>query len=203
MLLWLVPLALVALYLRFPFFLQDVRHIYSRLTARRKVTKYVKTNYTVLDRFADLVQSQPNKPLLLFRDETFTYRDADELSNQTGRVLLQGGRLRQGDTVALFVVNEPMFMWLWLGLVKVGCSAAFLNSNIRSRSLLHSFTLSGASTLLVSAGELCRTGPGVQTFKVSEEVCNHLTSKNKSVLLMIYFCFSLSFSKFTYSNLWN
>ncbi|XP_073329010.1 long-chain fatty acid transport protein 2-like [Pagrus major] len=154
MLVWIVFAAVLflALFSRFPYFFQDVQHALKKLKSSRLILKYIQTNYFMLDRFSELVKLQPHKPLLLFKDETFTYRQADELSNKAARVFLQSG-LKQGDTAALFLGNEPMFLWLWLGLGKIGCSAAFLNYNIRSRSLLHSFACSGAKAL-VAAEEL-------------------------------------------------
>ncbi|KAK9516538.1 hypothetical protein VZT92_024461 [Zoarces viviparus] len=155
MIFWVVFAA--GLFLAFLFrhlhFLQDARYVWAILKTRDRVMKCMQTNYSLLDRFLDLVTAQPLKPLVLFKDEAFTYRDADELSNKAARVLLQSGVIKQGDTVALFLRNEPMFLWLWLGLSKIGCSAAFLNYNIRSKSLLHCFKCSGATTL-VAAEEL-------------------------------------------------
>lgn len=156
MFVWIVFAAVLFLSLAFlfhhPYFFQDVHHVLFKLKLRRLVRKYYQTNYTILDRFFDVVKAQPDKPFILFRDETFTYRDADELSNKAARVLLHTGLVKQGDTVALFLGNEPMFLWLWLGLVKLGCSAAFLNYNIRSKSLLHCFNCSGARTLIAAEG---------------------------------------------------
>ncbi|XP_061630750.1 long-chain fatty acid transport protein 2-like isoform X2 [Phyllopteryx taeniolatus] len=129
---------------------EDVKYIVTLLRIRRKVFRYIQSNYTILEHFLETAKRQPHKPLLLFKDETFTYQDADRLSNQAARVLLQSGLVKQGDTVTLFVANEPMFAWLWLALFKLGCSAALLNSNIRSKSLLHCFKCSGAQVLLVA-----------------------------------------------------
>lgn len=154
MLVWIVFAAvlLLALLFRHPHFLQDVRYVLYRLQTRRLVLGYYQTNYSILDRFLDTVKAQPHKPILLYEDETFTYQDADELSNKAARVFLQSG-LKEGDTVALLLGNEPMFVWLWLGLAKIGCSAAPLNYNIRSRSLLHCFSCSGATTLVAAEGK--------------------------------------------------
>ncbi|XP_054632820.1 long-chain fatty acid transport protein 2-like isoform X2 [Dunckerocampus dactyliophorus] len=107
-------------------------------------------NYTILDHFLEAAETQPHKPLLLFKDDIFTYQDADRLSSKAARALLHSGLVRQGDTVALFMGNKPMFVWIWLALFKLGCSAALLNSNIRSKSLLHCFKCSGAKVLLVA-----------------------------------------------------
>lgn len=160
MLVWVAFAALLflALLYRNPHFFQDVQHVRQKLKVRRRVLKYNETNYLILDRFLELVKAKPNKPFLRYKDETFTYQDADELSNKAARVFLQSGRVNQGDTVALFLGNEPMFLWLWLGLVKIGCSAAFLNCNIRSKSLLHCFSRCGANTLVAAEGKAGNQG---------------------------------------------
>ncbi|XP_077372302.1 long-chain fatty acid transport protein 2-like [Festucalex cinctus] len=153
MLLWLilaVAVFAVCILSRFPYLYHDVKFIVKNLRIRRKVFHYIDTNYTIVDHFMETAKRQPHKPLLLFKDETFTYQDADRLSTQAARLLLQSGLVKPGDTVTLFVANEPMFVWLWLALLKLGCSAALLNSNIRSKSLLHCFKCSGAQVLLVS-----------------------------------------------------
>lgn len=157
MLVWMIVFAaalFIALLFRHPYFFQDVQHVRKKLKTRRRVLKYGQTNYFVLDRFLDVVKAQPHKPFVLFKDETYTYRDADELSSKAARVLLQSGRVKQGDAVALFLGNEPTFLWLWLGLVKIGCSAAFINCNIRSKSLLHCFSRCGAKALVASEGKV-------------------------------------------------
>ncbi|KAK2842416.1 hypothetical protein Q5P01_012616 [Channa striata] len=153
MLPWLLlpAVILLALLFFFPYLLQDVRFVLFKLYLTRRLLKYMQNSYTILDRFSDVVRTQPNKPFVHFHDETFTYKDADELSNRAARVFLQNRTGTRGDTVALFVRNEPTFLWLWLGLVKIGCSVAFLNYNIRSKSLLHCFKCSGAKTLVAGA----------------------------------------------------
>ncbi|XP_051917389.1 long-chain fatty acid transport protein 2-like [Hippocampus zosterae] len=151
MILWVILAAFtICLFFRFPYLYQDVKYIVTILRIRRRVSRYIQNNYTIVDCFLERVKKHPNKPLLLFKDETFTYQDADRLSNQAARVLLQNGLVKQGDTVTFFVTNQPMFVWLWLAVFKIGCSAALLNTNIRSKSLLHCFKCSGAQVLLVA-----------------------------------------------------
>ncbi|XP_060891606.1 long-chain fatty acid transport protein 2-like [Labrus mixtus] len=135
------------------YFFQDVQHLLIRWKIRQRVLTFMQKNYTIADQFADTVKAHPHKPYLRYKDETFTYLDADELSNRAARVLQQSGRVKGGDTVALFLGNEPLYLWLFLGLLKLGCPAALLNCNIRANSFLHCFKCSGAKTL-VAAEEL-------------------------------------------------
>ncbi|XP_075998409.1 long-chain fatty acid transport protein 2-like [Genypterus blacodes] len=145
-------LLLLGLYIRWPYFLQDVQHFIRTLKVGYRLSKYRETNYTILDRFLERVKTHPRKPFIRFEDETLSYQDVDKVSNRAARVFLQNG-IKEGETVALFLGNQPAFIWLWLGLVKIGCPAAFLNFNIRSKSLLHCIQCSGAKTL-VAAEEL-------------------------------------------------
>lgn len=146
----LLLLMVLALFLRHPYLLQDAYHVHRKLQIQRLVRSYAGKSYFIMDRFSELAREQPHKTFVLFGDERFTYRQADELSNKAARALLQSGRVRQGDTVALFLPNDPSFLWLFLGLAKLGCPASFLNYNIRSRSLLHCFSRCGATALVVA-----------------------------------------------------
>ncbi|CAJ1056459.1 very long-chain acyl-CoA synthetase-like [Xyrichtys novacula] len=132
------------------YFFQDVQHVLTRWRIKNRLQKYIETDYTIADQFADTVKAHPHKPYLRYKDETYTYRDADELSNKAARVLLQSGRVKGGDTIALFFGNEPVFLWLWLAALKIGCPASLLNYNIRSKSLLHCFSCCGAKALIAA-----------------------------------------------------
>lgn len=156
MLVWLVfaapLLLLLALHFLHPHFFQDVRHVRQKLKVKHKLVELYEANYLILDRFLEVAEMQPHKPFIRFRDETYTYRDADVLSSKAARVFQQSGRVKQGHTVALLLGNKPIFLFLWLGLLKIGCSVAFLNYNIRSKSLLHCFSRCGAKTLVADEG---------------------------------------------------
>ncbi|XP_056595223.1 very long-chain acyl-CoA synthetase [Triplophysa dalaica] len=145
-------LFLFALRFRFPYFITDVQYGYRILLVAYHATKIRKSKpfHTLLDRFQEHVQKHPDKAFIRFGDETYTYAETDRRSNKIARCLLKHADLHAGDSVALLVGNEPMFMWIWLALTKIGCSAALLNYNIRSRSLLHCFSCSGAKALIAS-----------------------------------------------------
>lgn len=155
MLVWVAVAALLLLLVLLslhPHFVQDVRHVRHKLRVARQVEERYRRNYLILDRFLEVVETQPHKLFLRFNEESYTYRDAEERSSQAARVFLQGGRLKQGHTVALLLGNRPTFLFLWLGLQKIGCPAAFLNHNVRAKSLLHCFSRCGAKTLVADEG---------------------------------------------------
>uniref|UniRef100_A0A2K5QN30 long-chain-fatty-acid--CoA ligase n=1 Tax=Cebus imitator TaxID=2715852 RepID=A0A2K5QN30_CEBIM len=137
-----------------PYFFQDMGYFLHVASVARRVRSYGQQRpvRTILRVFLEKARQTPHKPFLLFRDETLTYAQVDRRSNQVARALHDHLGLRQGDCVALFMDNEPAYVWLWLGLVKLGCAMACLNCNIRAKSLLHCFQCCGAKVLLASPG---------------------------------------------------
>lgn len=150
-----LALLLLLLYLRNPYFFQDLCYSMTAIKIAHKVEKYRRSKpfYSILDCFLDRVAKQPQKTFLLFEDSSYTYRQADRESNRVARALSQHVQLKEGDTVALLLGNEPQFVWMWLALAKLGCTAALLNFNIRSKSLLHCYSCCNAKVLVVGAGK--------------------------------------------------
>ncbi|KAL2093376.1 hypothetical protein ACEWY4_010688 [Coilia grayii] len=137
----------------FPYFLQDFRYVLNTIRFGIRLTKYkkVKPFYSILDCFLDAVKKHPNKIFIHFEGQAFTYLEVDKQSNKVANALRTYASLKEGDTVALFLGNEPCYAWIWLGLAKLGCPVALLNYNIRAKSLLHCFTCSGAKVLIAAA----------------------------------------------------
>lgn len=153
---WLIFLAvlLIVLRYRFPYFLKDVQYGVQMTLVGYRLSKYAQSKpyFTLLDRFLETVSKHPNKTFISFKNETFSYQETDRQSNRIARALREHAGVKEGETVALLLGNEPVFLWTWLGLTKLGCSAALLNHNLRSRSLLHCFSCCGAKVLLAAAG---------------------------------------------------
>ncbi|XP_062925022.1 long-chain fatty acid transport protein 6-like [Mobula hypostoma] len=134
---------------------------------------------TVLDRLEQQSKSDPDKILLLYEGRTFTYREVDRRSNRIAQVCAQPwAGLRAGDTVALLMGNEPDFVCVWFGLCKLGCVAAFLNTTLHARSLLHCLDNSGAKTLIV----------GADLIDAVKDVLANIKEKNISVWVMAKSC---------------
>ena len=140
----------------FPFLWRDLLFLLRviRYGARLELFKLTRSVRTVLDRFADQARRIPDKPFVIYEGAAHTYGDVERRSNRLARVFVERLRLRKGDCAALLMANEPDFLCAWFGLAKAGCSVAFLNTNIRARSLLHCFHCCGASTLIVGQGEV-------------------------------------------------
>lgn len=145
------------LYVQNPYILNDLSYSITSLSIGMKLRKIGKQKplYTILDCFLEKVAKQPQKTFVLFEGTSFTYSQAEKTSNRVARALQKHGQLKEGDTVALLMENEPNFLWLWLALAKLGCTASLLNTNIRSKSLLHCFSCCDAKVLVAGAGILC------------------------------------------------
>uniref|UniRef100_A0A7N8WL34 long-chain-fatty-acid--CoA ligase n=1 Tax=Mastacembelus armatus TaxID=205130 RepID=A0A7N8WL34_9TELE len=164
----------------FPYFGEDCTYILRTIKLGARLFKYkkVKPFYSIVDCFLDAVQRQPNKIFLRFEGREYSYSDVDKESNKVARALRAEARLKEGDTVALFLPNEPNVVWIWLGLAKLGCPAALLNFNIRSKSLLHCFSCCGAKVIV--------TSPELQD--AIEEVLPTLREQGTSVYLLSESC---------------
>ncbi len=149
------------LYLRNPYFLCDLRYTITSINIGIQLNKFVKKKpfYGIVDCFLDKVLRQPHKKFLIHEDDAYTYSQADKESNKMARALSTHAQLKEGDTVALFLGNEPQFVWLWFALAKLGCVASLLNTNIRSKSLLHCFSCCEAKVLIVGAGKVEKREP--------------------------------------------
>ncbi|KAK1174472.1 long-chain fatty acid transport protein 6 isoform X1 [Acipenser oxyrinchus oxyrinchus] len=160
----------------FPYFWMDLKLLTKAISYGIKIEIYKKTAkvVTVLDRFMQQAQKIPNKPFIIYEDNAFTYQDVDKRSNKVAQVFFKQGGLKKGDTVALLMSNEPDFINVWFGLCKLGCAVAFLNFNIKSRSLLHCFNSCGAKTLVV----------GSDMTDTLEDILPNLHEDNISVWIM-------------------
>ncbi|XP_060932642.1 long-chain fatty acid transport protein 2 [Limanda limanda] len=138
--------------LTYPFFWEDLIY-YLKLRSYRKTSqaRMQQGIITYLDCFLYQARRKPNKPFIIFEEQSLTYRDVDIRSNRFANALRTEIGVKKGDIVAQLMCNEPDFVCVWLGLCKLGCEVAFLNVNIKAKSLLHCLQSCGAKTLVVGA----------------------------------------------------
>ncbi|XP_028558816.2 long-chain fatty acid transport protein 2-like [Podarcis muralis] len=136
----------------FPYLWLDLVFFFSALHTGYKCHRCLsrKPPITLLDFFLAKVQKHPEKPLVLFGDETYSYRDIDRRSSQLARVLRDHVGLEEGETVAVFLKNVPAYLWVWMGLEKIGSVMACINYNIRAKALLHALSSCKATVLLTT-----------------------------------------------------
>ncbi|XP_043990200.1 very long-chain acyl-CoA synthetase [Gambusia affinis] len=174
---FIVPFALKTL---FPYLWMDLRYVgvlvrilVSYVTNRRR-----RPPSFALERFLEQAAALSDKPFVVFGDETYTYADTDRESNKIANALRSQPGYEAGVTAALFMGNEPRFLFTWLALAKLGSPVALLNYNIRSKSLLHCFNCCKAK-VLVAAAELK---------EAVEDVLPSLMEQGVTVLLLVKSC---------------
>src|SRR6185295_8319361 len=89
-------------------------------------------------------------PALLSDHESLTYRSLAERSNQYARWALDQG-LDKGDTVGLMMPNRPEYMAIWLGITRVGCVVALINTNLAGPALSHCVNIVAPKHIIVAA----------------------------------------------------
>ncbi|KAK5878487.1 hypothetical protein CesoFtcFv8_023887 [Champsocephalus esox] len=140
----------------YPFFWVDlIYYLKLRRYGKSLQARMKSGTITYLDCFLHQARKNPNKPFIIFESQTLSYRDVDRRSNRIANAFRAHGSPGQGDIVAMLMCNEPDFICVWLGLCKLGCEVAFLNNNIKAKSLLHCFRSCGAKTLVVGADLVC------------------------------------------------
>ena len=95
----------------------------------------------------------PAAPALLSDSESMTYGDLVEFMDRVA-VWACRTNLGPGVTVALLMENRPTFVALWLGLTRIGISAALLNTNLRGDALAHCLHAAAPQAVIVSAAHL-------------------------------------------------
>ncbi|CAL8243265.1 unnamed protein product [Lota lota] len=143
----IVPLFL---YIRNPYFFCDLSYAFRAMRCVIRMLRKQKLCPSILGCFLEKVEMHPHKPFIVFEDTSYSYSQADKQSNKIARVLSTHVQVKEGDAIALFMGNEPLYIWICLALAKLGCIASLLNSNIRSKSLLHCLSCCDAKVLIAA-----------------------------------------------------
>lgn len=106
----------------------------------------------LIDKFENHVNTHPLKPMVIFEDMVFTYLFIDQQANRVANAVRQLG-LQDGDTVAMMCHNEPAFIWIMLGLQKVGVAVALINFNLLHKHLSYSVMAAEPKALFLGSGE--------------------------------------------------
>ncbi|CAH1796473.1 unnamed protein product [Owenia fusiformis] len=135
-----------------PWIALDLKYLAKLGKTKKKLMGYAAKHWTMVDIFEQRTRMYPNKTFLIFGDEKYTYSEMNDMANKAGHAALECG-LRRGDIAAVMIYNEPMFLATYLGLMKIGVQTAFLNFNLRHKSLQHCYAVSNAKVLIVGKGD--------------------------------------------------
>ncbi|XP_055363142.1 long-chain fatty acid transport protein 2 isoform X2 [Betta splendens] len=175
-----VLIILFALKTYYPYLWMDILYVGELLWILATFTSMRRRRplFLAVDRFAEQTAAHPDRTFVVFENQTYSYTAADKRSNKIANALQSLCGYTSGDTVALFMGNEPAFMFTWLALAKLGSPVALLNQNIRNKCLLHCFNCSKAK-VLIAASELK---------EAVQEVLLSLSEQGVTVLLMSEHC---------------
>ncbi len=82
---------------------------------------------TVPEVLARQVARYGNRPFLFFEEEVYGYADVDAHAGRVAGALQRAG-VSKGDKVAIMLNNRPEFLFIWLGLSKVGAIEVPVNT---------------------------------------------------------------------------
>ena len=100
----------------------------------------------LLDGLADI---HADRPALLGEGQHLSYRQLAAQVNRIARWGIAQG-FAAGDVVCLLMPNCPEYVAIWLGLTRVGCVVALINTNLVGDGLLHSIRTVGSTELIVA-----------------------------------------------------
>lgn len=110
------------------------------------------TPYTTADRLEECVRNFGERTFLMDGDVRYTYAQFNQRASQVARALREQG-VKMGDVVAMSIENRSAFFFVWFGLAKLGAVAAFINTHVTGKPLLHALEVTKAAYVIV--GEEC------------------------------------------------
>ncbi|GAM39918.1 hypothetical protein TCE0_034f11855 [Talaromyces pinophilus] len=105
--------------------------------------------------FENTALSFPDKEAIWSRERTYTYRESLEIVSQLAHYFLSLG-VRPGELVAVYLMNSPEFLFIWLALMSIGCAPAGINYNLNGDGLLHCIKVPHAKFVVVDDDASCR-----------------------------------------------
>ncbi|CAG5125299.1 unnamed protein product, partial [Candidula unifasciata] len=119
----------------------------------RQIDKEIQASQSLLiDKFEKFAAQIPHKPFIIFEDNLFSYELVDQMACRVANIVKSWG-LGPRDCVAMIFHNEPAFLWTFLGLQKLGITAALINSNLKMHPLIHSILVANTKHVIVGSGD--------------------------------------------------
>ena len=89
-----------------------------------------------------------NVAALKYEDQTYTYREFNQIINKYANYLLSEG-VAKGETVIAFLENRPELLFLIAACAKIGAIASLVNPNQREKTLIHSLQLTRSTYFFI------------------------------------------------------
>ena len=105
--------------------------------------------------FAYSAALYPSTTAIWSRERTYTFIEAHDQAARYAQWMLAQG-IRPGELVAMYLMNSPEFLIIWLALLSIGCSPAFLNYNLEGTALLHCLDVCETQLIIADDDAGCR-----------------------------------------------
>jgi solute carrier family 27 fatty acid transporter 1/4 len=119
------------------------------------ITIMAKLNNTSVGELFDATAKRfPDKTMIVYigennKAEKMTFREANEQSNRVANYF-QSQHYAKGDVLAVCLENRIDYPCIWMGLGRIGCVSALVNTYIKGESLVHTMAVVKAKAVLFS-----------------------------------------------------
>jgi acyl-CoA synthetase (AMP-forming)/AMP-acid ligase II len=90
-----------------------------------------------------------NRPFILYNGRTWTYHEAYQTVLRYGQYFKSTYGVQAKELVAMDFMNSANFIFIWMGLLSIGATPAFINYNLGGKALTHCVKVSTARLLIV------------------------------------------------------
>ncbi|XP_041980169.1 long-chain fatty acid transport protein 1 [Aricia agestis] len=134
-------------------FFRDIIGVRVLLTTMSRVRIWERNGTTVVTRWDEVAKQFPDKKAFIMGDRSLTFREGDELTNRIAWYFKRQG-FKTGEVIALFMETQPEYVFIWLGLAKLGVVTALVNTNLRAAQLVYCLKIVGCKAVIFG-DELC------------------------------------------------
>ncbi len=91
---------------------------------------------------------EPNKKVLYFGDEFYTWKALNEECNKIANFFLKSG-IKPGETIAIMMENSPKYLFVNGGINKIQSISSLINIHQRKKALIHAIKISEPKYFIV------------------------------------------------------
>ncbi|MFX0189003.1 MAG: long-chain-acyl-CoA synthetase [Candidatus Hodarchaeota archaeon] len=117
---------------------EELEHLNKFIELMDEVLK--NPNQSIGTQVEKLAEEMPEKVVLYFQDESWTWQVFNEECNKIANYFHNLG-LKPGETIAIMLENSPEYLFLTSGINKIQGITALMNINQRKQALTHAFKI--------------------------------------------------------------
>ncbi|MCJ1285269.1 hypothetical protein MMC26_004609 [Xylographa opegraphella] len=115
----------------------------------------------------------PEAVAIWSRTGSYTWSQVHQRACQYAKLFLNQG-VEPGQIVGLYMQNSPEFLFIWLGLMAIGCAPAMINWNLGADPLVHCVKISKTKLLIVDEDQSCQDRIGSEKPRIESEMGVHV-----------------------------